>query len=56
MDEAEKLKAGVSRFITKDQFIYMINKWVKEVNIKHEIVLAFEVVPILYFNSKFEFA
>lgn len=43
MDEAEKLQAGLSRLITKDQFLYMINKWVIEANIKHELMLAFEV-------------
>lgn len=43
MNEAEKLKAGVTRMLTRDQFIYILNTWVIEAEIKHELLLAFEV-------------
>ncbi|CAH2092917.1 unnamed protein product [Euphydryas editha] len=43
MNEIEKLKAGATRMITKDQFIYILNKWVLMPDIKNEIKLAFKV-------------
>ncbi|XP_021195001.3 uncharacterized protein LOC110379599 [Helicoverpa armigera] len=43
MTEAEKLNAGVIRMLTKDQFIYILNVWVQEADIKHELQLAFKV-------------
>lgn len=43
MTEAEALKAGVFRALTKEQVIYMLNKWVLETNLKHELELAFRV-------------
>lgn len=43
MTEAEKLHAGVTRMLTKDQFIYMLNLWVRESDIRHELELAFQV-------------
>ncbi|CAH0725764.1 unnamed protein product, partial [Brenthis ino] len=43
MIEVEKLKAGITRMLTKEQFIYMLDKWVIEADIKHEIKLAFKV-------------
>lgn len=49
MTEAEKLKAGVLRVLTKDQFIYMLNVWVQEAEIKHELLLAFQVRMFIYF-------
>ncbi|XP_028166789.1 calmodulin-like [Ostrinia furnacalis] len=43
MTEVEKLKAGVFRALTKEQVIYMLDKWVLETNLKHELRLAFKV-------------
>ncbi|RVE45794.1 hypothetical protein evm_009544 [Chilo suppressalis] len=43
MSEAEKLKAGVLRMLTKEQVIYMLNRWVVGTNLKHELLLAFKV-------------
>ncbi|XP_046969820.1 calmodulin-like [Vanessa cardui] len=43
MNEVEKLKAGIIRMITKDQFIYMLDKWILMPDIKHELKLAFKV-------------
>ncbi|XP_030040400.1 calmodulin-like protein 6 [Manduca sexta] len=43
MTEAENLKAGTTKMLTKDQFIYMLNKWVIEPNITHELLLAFKI-------------
>ncbi|VVC92132.1 uncharacterized protein LOC126966272 [Leptidea sinapis] len=43
MAEAERFKAAVTRMITRDQFIYMINKWTILPDLKHEIKLAFKV-------------
>lgn len=43
MTEAEKLHAGVTRMLTKDQFIYMLNLWVRESDIRHELELAFQL-------------
>ncbi|CAK1555770.1 unnamed protein product [Leptosia nina] len=43
MEEAEKLKAGVTRMLTKDQLIYMLNKWTIQSDLKHELKLAFKV-------------
>ncbi|XP_050347409.1 calglandulin-like [Nymphalis io] len=43
MKEVEKLKAGIIRMITKDQFIYMLDKWILMPDIKHELKLAFKV-------------
>ncbi|KAM3965822.1 uncharacterized protein ACR2FA_000145 [Aphomia sociella] len=43
MKEAEKLKIGVTRFLTKDQLIYILDKWVIETNLKHELGLAFKI-------------
>lgn len=47
MTEAEKLKAGVFRALTKEQVIYMLDKWVLETTLKHELTLAFKVCPFL---------
>lgn len=44
----EKLQAGVTRLITKDQFIYMLDKWVLEPELRHELILAFKVS---YYNT-----
>ncbi|CAH0680123.1 unnamed protein product [Chilo suppressalis] len=43
MSEAEKLKAGVLRMLTKEQVIYMLNRWVVGTTLKHELLLAFKV-------------
>lgn len=43
MNEAEKLKAGTTRMLTKEQFIYILDKWVLTPDIKHELLLAFKV-------------
>ncbi|XP_045451426.1 calmodulin-like [Melitaea cinxia] len=43
MNMIEKLKAGTTRVITKDQFIYVLNKWILMPDIKHELKLAFKV-------------
>ncbi|XP_026756391.3 uncharacterized protein LOC113516210 [Galleria mellonella] len=43
MNEAEKLKAGVTRMLTKEQFIYILDKWIVETNLKHELGLAFKI-------------
>ncbi|XP_038222618.1 troponin C, slow skeletal and cardiac muscles-like [Zerene cesonia] len=43
MIEAEKLKAGITRMLTKEQMIYMLNKWTLRPNLKHELKLAFKV-------------
>ncbi|XP_068618054.1 uncharacterized protein [Battus philenor] len=43
MIEAEKLKAGVSRILTKEQILYLLDKWVVEADLKHELKLAFKV-------------
>ncbi|XP_063365874.1 uncharacterized protein LOC134654339 [Cydia amplana] len=43
MADAELLKAGVTRVLTKEQVIYMLHKRVKEAEIKHELLLAFQV-------------
>lgn len=43
MTEAEHLKAGALRILTWEQLIYMLDKWVLEPEIKHELVLAFKV-------------
>lgn len=48
MTQAENLNAGVNRMLTKDQFIYMLNLWVVEPEIKHELELAFAVRSSLY--------
>lgn len=48
MKEAEYLKAGVLRILTWEQFIYMLNKWVLEPEIKHEVLLAFKVGSSIY--------
>ncbi|XP_013148338.1 PREDICTED: centrin-3-like [Papilio polytes] len=41
--EAETFNAGISRVFTKEQILYMLDKWVIEANIKHELKLAFKV-------------
>ena len=43
MAQAERLHAGVTRMLTKDQFIYILNLWVQDAEIKHELILAFKV-------------
>ncbi|XP_072944990.1 uncharacterized protein [Epargyreus clarus] len=43
MREAEKLKAGVTKMLTRDQLIYMLDKWILEPDLKHELKLAFKV-------------
>ncbi|KAJ0174648.1 hypothetical protein K1T71_009756 [Dendrolimus kikuchii] len=43
MIEAEKLKAGVTRMLTKEQVIFILNKWVLEPDLKHELSLAFKI-------------
>ncbi|XP_053610604.1 uncharacterized protein LOC128675311 [Plodia interpunctella] len=43
MTEADNLKAGYLRIVTKEQFIYMLNKWVLETTLKHELTLAFKI-------------
>ncbi|XP_063386405.1 uncharacterized protein LOC134672436 isoform X2 [Cydia fagiglandana] len=43
MAEAERLRAGVTRVLTKEQVIYMLDKRVIEATIKHELLLAFQV-------------
>ncbi|XP_059052707.1 uncharacterized protein LOC131847228 isoform X4 [Achroia grisella] len=43
MNEAEKLKAGVTRMLTKEQFIYILDKWIVKANLKHELLLAFKI-------------
>ncbi|XP_028042056.1 calmodulin-like [Bombyx mandarina] len=43
MNEVERLKAGALRLLTREQVIYMLNKWVLEPDIKHELCLAFKV-------------
>lgn len=44
MNEVERLKAGALRLLTREQVIYMLNKWVLEPDIKHELCLAFKVI------------
>ncbi|XP_023948603.1 calmodulin-like [Bicyclus anynana] len=43
MSQVEILKAGINRVLTKDQFIYLLDKWVIEPDLKHELKLAFKV-------------
>ncbi|XP_063536812.1 uncharacterized protein LOC134746372 [Cydia strobilella] len=43
MADAELLKAGVTRVLTKEQVIYMLDKRVTEAEVKHELLLAFQV-------------
>ncbi|XP_047992047.1 calmodulin-like isoform X3 [Leguminivora glycinivorella] len=43
MADAELLKAGVTRVLTKEQIIYMLDKRIIEAEIKHELLLAFQV-------------
>ncbi|XP_045774569.1 calmodulin-like [Maniola jurtina] len=43
MIEVEKLKAETIRMLTKDQLIYILDKWVIEADLKHELKLAFKV-------------
>lgn len=43
MTEVEKLKADVTRMLTRGQFIYILNLWVLLPDIKHELKLAFQV-------------
>ncbi|XP_039756524.1 uncharacterized protein LOC120631142 [Pararge aegeria] len=43
MIEVENIKAEMTRMLTKDQFIYMLDKWVIEADLKHELKLAFNV-------------
>lgn len=43
MVKAEMLKAGITRLLTKDQIIYMLDSWAIEPEIKHELQLAFKV-------------
>lgn len=48
MNKIEKLKAGTTRVITKDQFIYVLNEWILMPDIKHELKLAFNVMKQIY--------
>lgn len=43
MNVVEFLKADVLRIVTIEQFIYMLNTWVLEPNLRHELELAFKV-------------
>ncbi|XP_014360086.2 calglandulin [Papilio machaon] len=43
ISEAETFNAGTSRIFTKEQILYMLDKWVIEAKIKHELKLAFKV-------------
>ncbi|XP_013199400.1 troponin C [Amyelois transitella] len=43
MTEADNLKAGQLRIVTKEQFIYMLNQWVLETTLKHELMLAIKI-------------
>ncbi|XP_061379258.1 calmodulin-like [Danaus plexippus] len=43
MKEAENLNAGISRMLTVEQVLYMLDKWIIEPEIKHELKLAFKV-------------
>ncbi|XP_049872164.1 uncharacterized protein LOC126373723 [Pectinophora gossypiella] len=43
MKEVEILKMGTHRMLIKDQFIYILNQWVMEPDMKHELKLAFKV-------------
>ncbi|CAB3234068.1 unnamed protein product [Arctia plantaginis] len=43
MTEVEKLKADVTRMLTREQFIYILNLWFLHPDIKHELKLAFQV-------------
>lgn len=42
MKEAENLNAGISRMLTVEQVLYMLDKWIIEPEIKHELKLAFK--------------
>lgn len=48
MNKVEKLKAGTTRVITKDQFIYVLNEWILMPDIKHELKLAFNVMKQIF--------
>ncbi|XP_073946920.1 uncharacterized protein [Choristoneura fumiferana] len=41
--DAELLRAGVTRLLTKEQVIYMLEKRIREPEIRHELMLAFQV-------------
>ncbi|XP_045522865.1 uncharacterized protein LOC123713306 [Pieris brassicae] len=43
MEEAENLKAGITRMLMYDQVVYMLNKWTMLPDLKHELQLAFKV-------------
>ncbi|XP_069360912.1 uncharacterized protein [Maniola hyperantus] len=43
MIEVENLRAETIRMLTKDQFIYVLHKWVIEPDLIHELKLAFRV-------------
>ncbi|XP_075980607.1 uncharacterized protein LOC142979537 isoform X2 [Anticarsia gemmatalis] len=43
MLEVEKIKAGVTRVLTKDQLIYILDRWILMPEIKHELGLAFQI-------------
>ncbi|KAJ2945618.1 hypothetical protein O0L34_g441 [Tuta absoluta] len=43
MKEVEALKMERYRMLIKDQFIYILDKWVVEPDMKHELKLAFKV-------------
>lgn len=47
MNEVETLKAATTRMLTKEQFIYILDKWVIEADLKHELKLAFKVSYIM---------
>lgn len=43
MIAAEKLNVSVTRQLTKEQFLYLLDQWIIEPEIKHELKLAFKV-------------
>ncbi|KAI5642154.1 EF-hand domain pair domain-containing protein [Phthorimaea operculella] len=43
MRQVEALKMERQRMLTKDQFIYMLDKWVMEPDMNHELKMAFKV-------------
>lgn len=53
MNDAETLKAGVTRMLTKDQVLYILNKNVLTPIIRHELTLAFKVSTSLVIKFLF---
>ncbi|CAG9564729.1 unnamed protein product [Danaus chrysippus] len=52
MKEAENLNAGITRMLTVEQVLYMLDKWIIEPEIKHELKLAFKASLVKVFDTE----